>query len=395
MSRRNHIADPKERYGFGRNWARFSKVGLDADARSKAYELLLDSLKLSDLGGRAFLDIGSGSGLHSLAAHSSGAREIVSFDYDPNSVATTERVRVSAGSPNNWSVRRGSVLDPVFMETLPKADVVYSWGVLHHTGHVWEALRNAFIPLESGGVALIALYSTTCYENAALHGWPSPKRWLEIKQQYNKATALGRLLMEWHYVLTSGYTHGLRRVRPVVRSLRHAVREAKGYRANRGMHYWTDIRDWLGGWPMEFTHERDVIAFCANECAMECLDMSTGSGCTEFLFRRRGEESYMDALAARRSIRTLDSAWQHEGGHAWSRSMAFPSDENGGHSTWQLFENGVPMVLVGKDFVDTITKLGSGRYAFVGDRLLMSAYDSGDPRSNGRTYELRARLGKD
>jgi len=386
------ISDPKERYGFGRNWARFSKVGLDDEARKKARELLLCSLKLRSLEGRVFLDIGSGSGLHSLAAYRSGANKVISFDYDPDSVATTEKIRAAAGSPGNWQVRRGSVLDVGFMQSLPQADIVYSWGVLHHTGHVWEALRNAFIPLSPDGIALIALYSTTCYENAAFHGWPSPEQWLALKKQYNQATALGRLLMEWRYVLTSGFAHSPKRLRSVARSLRRAWREAKSYRAKRGMHYWTDIRDWLGGWPMEFTHEKEVIAFCAKECGMDCLEILTGEGCTEFVFRRKGQTNYWDAAAAKRSVFGLDNVWQHETGKEWSCSLANVPLETSDDTVWQLFEDNVPLIRVGSDFVDTIPKLGSGRYAIAGDKLLMSASDSGDPRSNGRTYQLRAKI---
>jgi 2-polyprenyl-3-methyl-5-hydroxy-6-metoxy-1,4-benzoquinol methylase len=389
MIDRRSPTDPQERYGFGRNWAKFSKVGMDDEARNKARELLLCSLRLRDLESRMFLDIGSGSGLHSLAAYQSGASEVISFDYDPHSVATTEKIRAAAGSPGNWQVRRGSVLDSGFMESLPKADIVYSWGVLHHTGHVWEALSNAFIPLKPDGVALVALYSTTCYENAALHGWPSPERWLEIKQEYNRATALGRLLMEWRYVLTWGFAHSPLRLRSVIRSLRHAMREAREYRAKRGMHYWTDIRDWLGGWPMEFTHEKDVIAFCADKCGMECLDMSTGEGCTEFVFRRKDQRSYWDDLAAQRAVHALDNCWQHEAGKAWSRSLVSLPTTTADEAVWQLFEDDVPLIQVGPDFVDTIPKFGSGRYCIVNGQLLMSASDSGDPRSNGRTYELR------
>lgn len=392
MTHSRSPTDPQERYGFGRNWAKFSKVGLDDAAREKSRELLLRSLKLRSLESRVFLDIGSGSGLHSLAAYQSGASEVISFDYDPHSVATTEKIRVAAGSPANWQALGGSVLDGAFMQGLPKADIVYSWGVLHHTGHVWEALRNAFVPLKPGGLALIALYSTTCYENAALHGWPSPERWLAIKQQYNQATSLGRLLMEWRYVLTSGFTHSTRRLRSVARSLRHALREAKGYRANRGMHYWTDIRDWLGGWPMEFTHENDVIAFCARECGMDCLELLTGEGCTEFVFRRKGQTNYWDAAAAERSVFGLDGAWQQESGKAWSCSLDLLPWATSDETDWQLFEDNIPLIRVGPDFLDTIPELGSGRCAIARGRLLMSASDSGDPRSNGRTYQLRTRI---
>src|SRR5215831_11278680 len=100
-------------------------------------------LRVHDLRGKTFLDIGSGSGMHSLAALRLGADRIFSFDYDENSVMSTARLRDSAGSPAKWTVEVGSVLDERFIRTLDQFDIVYSWGVLHHTGDMWPAVRNA------------------------------------------------------------------------------------------------------------------------------------------------------------------------------------------------------------------------------------------------------------
>ena len=95
-----------------------------------------------DLDNKTFLDIGCGSGIHSLAAFLSGAKLIVSFDYDPQSVAATRILHRKAGEPKNWKIMQGSVLDEEFLRTLGHFDFVYSWGVLHHTGQMWQAIKK-------------------------------------------------------------------------------------------------------------------------------------------------------------------------------------------------------------------------------------------------------------
>jgi len=390
MTNSQSPVDPQERYDFGRNWAKFSKAGLDDEARKNSREWLLRSLKLRSLEGRVFLDIGSGSGLHSLAAYQSGASEVISFDYDPHSVATTEKIRVAAGSPANWQVLRGSVLDGAFMQDLPKADIVYSWGVLHHTGHVWEALRNAFVPLKPGGLALVALYSTTCYENAALHGWPSPEKWLQIKQRYNRASSFQKLAMEWHYVLTSGFGHSVWRLRTVFRSCLRALKESGSYRAKRGMHYWTDVRDWLGGWPMEFVHENDVLQFCDQKFGLEWLDMRTGEGCTEYLLQKQNSKADWHPFHSKEKRKVLAAPYNHKGGFAWEKEIRKANQESEGtFEKLQLLENGRPLIKVGEPYEDSIRQLGRGRYMFKEKQLIFSSSDCTDPNGNGKTYEIR------
>src|SRR5438105_7182534 len=131
-----------ERFGFGENWSRFLEL-LDEGRISRAEESLKGMLEVESLAGRSFLDIGSGSGLFSLAARRLGAR-VHSFDYDPKSVACTQEVRrrFYFNDPD-WVIERGSVLDESYLKSLGQFNIVYSWGVLHHTGAMWQALENA------------------------------------------------------------------------------------------------------------------------------------------------------------------------------------------------------------------------------------------------------------
>ncbi len=138
-----------ERFEFGANWARFLSV-LNDERIEMAETSLKRMLEMDDLKGKTFLDIGSGSGLFSLAARRPGSR-VHSFDYDPQSVAcTAELKRRYFPEDANWTVEEGSVLDTDYLQGRGPFDVVYSWGVLHRTGAMWQALENV-AQLVAGG----------------------------------------------------------------------------------------------------------------------------------------------------------------------------------------------------------------------------------------------------
>lgn len=265
------------RFAFGRNWQHFVRRNLTEERITIARNHLLSFLRRADLSGLDFLDIGCGSGINSAAALSAGASPIHSFDYDPDSVAATELVQRRARAGAEWHLTRGDVLDDGFIHSLGKWKLVYSWGVLHHTGDVWKAIDNASKTVADNGLFYIALYS------ADTHSPEMQKYWLAIKRQYSAAPTWRRVRMYcwhlWHRVI------GQDRVRGIY----HFVRDMWSYKkANRGMSLLVDIHDWLGGWPMEFTRDADVIAF-VQQRGFELENINAGGSLTEFLFRKRSE----------------------------------------------------------------------------------------------------------
>ena len=259
------------RFEFGRNWTGFVRRNLNDERVAIARSHILDFIKKDSLQGMDFLDIGSGSGIHSAAAASAGAGNIYSFDYDPNSVAATNLVRQRAGNPTTWRVTRGDVLDDSFISSLGKWNFVYSWGVLHHTGDVWRALDNASKTVAKGGLFYIALYSADVC--------PDQEYWLKIKREYNVASRAKKRRMVWSYV----WNHMMyRRLSALPKFISRIMR----YRLSRGMSLFVDIRDWLGGWPMEFTWDRDVIAFLEKR-GFALTNIRAGEANTEFLFIRK------------------------------------------------------------------------------------------------------------
>ena len=156
------------RFEFGKNWQRYLRH-LSEERIQEAAKSLSTTLGLPDLREKTFLDIGSGSGLFSLAAMRLGAKKVHSFDYDPESVACAQELKGRYFSQsNNWTIDQGSVLDFPYLSGLGQFDVVYSWGVLHHTGNMWVALENAVHPVAPNGWFLIALYNEQGFRSPTL-----------------------------------------------------------------------------------------------------------------------------------------------------------------------------------------------------------------------------------
>ena len=69
-------------------------------------------------------------------------------------------------------------------------------------------------------------------------------------------------------------------------NFRNPLRTILDYKRLRGMAYWTDIRDWLGGWPMEFASKQETLSFC-DGIGLRLVNMKTGEGNTEYLLARK------------------------------------------------------------------------------------------------------------
>jgi 2-polyprenyl-3-methyl-5-hydroxy-6-metoxy-1,4-benzoquinol methylase len=280
-SRDSHAAEVAngERFEFGGNWASFLSV-LDEDRIVAAERGLQRMLQLDRLDGMRFLDIGSGSGLSSLAARRLGAR-VHSFDYDPQSVAcTTELRRRYFPADEQWTVERGSALDADYLRSLGRFDVVYSWGVLHHTGQMWHALENAVIPVAAGGKLFIAIYNDTGTQS---------RRWRTIKRVYNELPRLARKPFAAAVTAPAeakAIAAAVLRGRPG-----DYLRSWTDYRRRRGMNKWHDIVDWVGGYPYEFATPDQIFDFYRGRgftlTKMKCGVV--GLGCNEFVFDRAGD----------------------------------------------------------------------------------------------------------
>ncbi len=267
-----------ERFEFGKNWSAFLSV-LDDERIATAVESLKEMLEVETLEGKTFLDIGSGSGLFSLAARKLGAK-VHSFDFDSNSFACTQelRNRYFANDPN-WRVEQGSALDADYVASLGKFDVVYSWGVLHHTGQMWKALENAVIPTTDGGKLFVAIYNDTGSQ---------ARRWHWIKKTYCR---LPGILKTPFAVLTIIPDEGKKLVSSMLAlSPMRYVHSWTKYKNGRGMNHWHDIIDWVGGFPYEVASVDEIFDFCKERGfnLTKVKSRGVGLGCNEFVFEKRG-----------------------------------------------------------------------------------------------------------
>ena len=260
----------EKRFGFGKNWSEFIETKFNEERVNSSISVFCDFTGLSDLSNKSFIDVGCGSGLHSLAASRLGAKSIYSFDFDPHAVAISKLLRERETVTNEWQIEQGSILDDVFVQKLKKYDFVYSWGVLHHTGAVWKAISNTCDLVNHDGEMYLALYS--------LDVQPRADFWLEIKQKYVKSGKLKRLFLEQWYFYKFVYNSN-----PL---LHLKGRLGKGPKRARGMDLLTDVRDWLGGWPMEFVYDQEVIDFVEGK-GFFLTNIDKGKACTEFLFKKK------------------------------------------------------------------------------------------------------------
>ncbi len=261
-----------KRFEFGDNWKNFLKH-VDSGQIREAEKSLVTKTGLPSFQGKTFLDVGCGSGLFSLAAGNLGAK-VHSFDYDKNSVACAMELQARFRSKNSvWTIEQGSALDSDYLASLGQYDIVYSWGVLHHTGNMYAALENTLKTVKASGILFISIYNDQGVES---------RMWRIFKRFYVSAPKPVKLLMAVFVAVRFEFLTAVKRL---------FSRKSPLRKKERGMDLWHDAVDWAGGYPFEVAKPEEIIRFCGERGFTLKKLFTSDSGCNEYVFSKNtGQE---------------------------------------------------------------------------------------------------------
>ena len=234
----NDLRQLDSHFAFGENWKAFVET-LSEESIAEAVRGLAKLFPADELRDRDFLDIGCGSGLSMLAALRLGARSVTGIDIDPNSVEAARAVLSRHTAGKVWRTQVTSVFD---FAPDKSYDVVHSWGVLHHTGDMWPAVRKAAALVAPKGHLALALYRKTLL----------CRFWRVEKKFYSRSNSLVQAAIGAIY-------RGLYRV-ALLATGRSPARYIRDYKSARGMNWSHDVHDWLGGYPYESVTPQEVSA---------------------------------------------------------------------------------------------------------------------------------------
>ncbi|CAE8606483.1 unnamed protein product [Polarella glacialis] len=400
-------------FDFGANWHNYLDEILRDDDQLNTRLVITRNQLRHDFGlhgehafrGRSFLDIGCGSGIHSLAAYTLGA-SVFSIDALNGSVdstvflrgkmlvppSRTESTRSSECqgeclSNQSWHIQQGSILEPYAWSKGERFDLVYAWGSLHHTGSTWHALKNTIQLVKPAGRLFLALYAHELYSDH--------DEWLKLKKQYVEASPRHKKMISYAFLYASlrekiepALAEEMQNIPALNRTdyshfhvvLRIVEALVNNHTLSRGMDLFTDAEDWIGGYPMEWVETVDI---CQLLHAKGRFVMQGGPQLVNgMLTVLAGPKEDADASVP------MTGPFLEDGDGCYYRRM--PEDlPSGRESQLRIFEDGACLGAPnGKTHEDALFCSKPGRYFHEKGFVMFTASDGSNPNTNGRSYSL-------
>lgn len=253
-------------FRFGENWERYSEQILNEQRLAVAEQSLVELVGKNAVAGKSFIDIGCGSGLFSVAAARLGATPVIGIDVDKICV------RVADQNACEWlpeeqrpTYQQLSVLNRDELRRLGVFDIVYAWGSLHHTGAMYTAIENAVSLVNEQGMFVIAIYNRHC----------SSPVWVGVKWFYNQLPRFLQPLLCWFFV-------------PIILTAKLIATRKNPFQTRRGMDFFVDVTDWVGGYPYEYASVEEIAGFVQplGFVLEKFTRGATPIACNEFVFRK-------------------------------------------------------------------------------------------------------------
>jgi 2-polyprenyl-6-hydroxyphenyl methylase/3-demethylubiquinone-9 3-methyltransferase len=254
-------------FNFGENWQAFSQKSLDADKFKAAIDSLEHLIQSENIKDRSFLDIGCGSGIFAIAASLLGAKKVIGIDISKESIAASVANKDKLAPQNNIAFFHKSIFDDDIF-AMGTFDIVYSWGVLHHTGDMEGAIDRASQCVAADGLFVIAIYNKH---------WSSGV-WKQIKGFYNISPKLIQRLMIWCFYIVIAIAKMI------------VTRKNPFTKKKRGMSFYYDVVDWVGGYPYEYAGKEDIVNPMKKKgfTLVKFVKAAVPTGCNEYVFLKDG-----------------------------------------------------------------------------------------------------------
>lgn len=261
-----------QQFDFGENWVDFSNA-VSSESFNQARQQFLELTGEVINEDKSFLDVGFGQGFNLLSATVQGM-DVVGCDINPK-CAEALKINVEHfgldGANEKVHIHIGSILDDSTISLLAddtlsdngQFDIVHSWGVLHHTGNMNKAIDNAVSLVKPGGHFVVALYNKH---------WTSPI-WTGIKWFYCHVPSF----------IQKAMVHTLY---GVIWLAKLVVTRKNPFKMQRGMNFYHDVVDWVGGYPYEYASQKEVVEMLKmHGMSLEkVIPAEVPTGCNQFVF---------------------------------------------------------------------------------------------------------------